>query len=558
MNDSDSPRSNFIRELILADNASGKHGGRVHTRFPPEPNGYLHVGHAKSIMLNFGLAEEFGGKCNLRFDDTDPAKEETEYVDSIIEDVKWLGGEFGDRLFYASDYFQQLYDWAVDLIKKGKAFVCDLSSDQVRETRGTLTKPGQNSPYRDRSVEENLDLFARMKDGEFPDGSRTLRAKIDMASPNLNMRDPVMYRILHAEHHRTGNRWCIYPMYDWAHGQCDSIEGVTHSICTLEFEDHRPLYNWYLDQLGVFHPQQIEFDRLNLTYTLLSKRKLLQLVQQGVVEGWDDPRMPTISGMRRRGYSAQGLRTFARNLGVSKTSGFTEFEKLEYYIREDLNRTALRVMTVLRPLKLVLTNYPEGQVEFMEAVNNPEDAEAGTRSVPFGRELWIDQEDFRETPPKGYYRLYPGNEVRLRYGYIIKCHDFVKDPATGEITEIHCTYDPQTRSGQQTRKVKSTIHWVSAAEAIPVEVRLYDKLFTAENPNETPEGQDFTMYLNPKSLEVTQCKSEPSLASARPGDRYQFERLGYFCVDKSSKAERLVFNRTAELRDTWAKLQKRL
>jgi glutaminyl-tRNA synthetase len=558
MNDADSPRSNFIRELILADNASGKHGGRVHTRFPPEPNGYLHVGHAKSIMLNFGLAEEFGGKCNLRFDDTNPAKEETEYVDSIIEDVKWLGGDFGDRLFYASDYFQQLYDWAVDLIKKGKAFVCDLSGDQVRETRGTLTKAGQNSPYRDRSVEENLDLFARMKDGEFPDGARTLRAKIDMASPNLNMRDPIMYRILHAEHHRTGNRWCIYPMYDWAHGQCDSIEGVTHSICTLEFEDHRPLYDWYLDHLGVFHPQQLEFDRLNLTYTLLSKRKLLQLVQQGVVEGWDDPRMPTITGMRRRGYSPQGLRTFARSLGVSKTTGFTEFEKLEYHIREDLNRTAQRVMTVLRPLKLVLTNYPQGQVEFLEAVNNPEDADAGTRSVPFGGELWIDREDFRETPPKGYHRLYPGNEVRLRYGYIVKCHDFVKDPASGEITEIHCTYDPQTHSGQQTRKVKSTIHWVSAAEAIPVEVRLYDKLFTAENPNETPEGQDFTMYLNPKSLEVVQGKAEPSLASARPGDHYQFERLGYFCVDKSSKAERLVFNRTAELRDTWAKLQKRL
>ena len=558
MTDADSPRSNFIRDLILADNASGKHGGRVHTRFPPEPNGYLHVGHAKSIMLNFGLAEEFGGKCNLRFDDTNPTKEEKEYVESIIEDVKWLGGDFGDRLFYASDYFQQLYDWAVDLIKKGKAFVCDLSSDQVRETRGTLTKAGQNSPYRDRSVEENLDLFARMKDGEFPDGSCTLRAKIDMASPNLNMRDPVMYRILHAEHHRTGNRWCIYPMYDWAHGQCDSIEGITHSICTLEFEDHRPLYDWYLDQLGVFHPQQIEFDRLNLTYTLMSKRKLLQLVQRGLVEGWDDPRMPTLSGMRRRGYSPQGLRTFARDLGVSKTNGLTEFEKLEYHIREDLNRTALRVMTVLRPLKLVLTNYPQGQVEFLEAVNNPEDANAGTRPVPFGGELWIDQEDFRETPPKGYHRLYPGNEVRLRYGYIIKCHDFVKDPATGEITEIHCTYDPHTRSGEQTRKVKSTIHWVSAAEAIPVEVRLYDKLFTAENPNETPEGQDFTMYLNPKSLEVVQGKAEPSLASARPGDRYQFERLGYFCVDKSSKAERLVFNRTAELRDTWAKLQKRL
>ena len=558
MKDADLPRSNFIRDLILSDTASGKHGGRVHTRFPPEPNGYLHVGHAKSIMLNFGLAEEFGDKCNLRFDDTNPTKEESEYVESIIEDVRWLGGDFGDRPFYASDYFQQLYDWAVDLIKKGKAYGCDLSSDQVRETRGTLTEAGKNSPYRERSVEENLDLFARMKDGEFPDGSRTLRAKIDMASPNLNMRDPVMYRILHAEHHRTGNRWCIYPMYDWTHGQCDSIEGITHSICTLEFEDHRPLYDWFLDQLGVFHPQQIEFDRLNLTYTVMSKRKLLQLVQQGVVEGWDDPRMPTISGMRRRGYSPQGLRNFARNLGVSKTNGLTEFEKLEYYIRQDLNRTAPRVMTVLRPLKLVLTNYPEGQVEFIEAINNPENADAGTRSVPFGRELWIDREDFREVPPKRYHRLYPGNEVRLRYGYIIKCQHAVKDPVRGEITEIHCTYDPETSSGQQTRKVKSTIHWVSAAEAIPVEVRLYDKLFTVENPNEAPEGQDFTMYVNPKSLEVIRGKAEPSLASARPGDRYQFERLGYFCADKSSKAERLVFNRTAELRDTWARLQKRL
>ena len=556
MNDADSPRTNFIREMILADNASGKHGGRVHTRFPPEPNGYLHVGHAKSIMLNFGLAEEFGGKCNLRFDDTNPTKEEQEYVESIIEDVKWLGGDFGDRLFYASDYFQQLYDWALDLIKKGKAFVCDLSGDQVRETRGTLTEPGQNSPFRERSVEENLDLFARMKDGEFPDGSRTLRAKIDMASQNLNMRDPIMYRILHAEHHRTGNHWCIYPMYDWAHGQCDSIEGITHSICTLEFESHRPLYDWFLEQLGVFHPQQIEFDRLSLTYTLLSKRKLLQLVQQGVVEGWDDPRMPTISGMRRRGYSPQGLRNFARNLGVSKTNGITELAKLEYYIREDLNKTALRVMTVLRPLKLVLTNYPEGQVELMEAVNNPEDAEAGTRSVPFGRDLWIEQDDFREVPPKGYHRLSPGTEVRLRYGYIVKCQDVVKDAATGEIAEIRCTYDPETRSGHQTRKVKSTIHWVSAAEAIPVEVRLYDKLFTDEDPNEPPEGQDFTIYLNPKSLEVLHGKAEPSLKNARPGDRYQFERLGYFCADNSATTKQLVFNRTVELRDTWAKVQK--
>jgi glutaminyl-tRNA synthetase len=558
MNDVVSAPSNFIRDVMLADKASGKHAGRVRTRFPPEPNGYLHVGHAKSITINFGLAEEFGGECNLRFDDTNPAKEETEYVDGIIEDVKWLGGDFGDRIFYASDYFQQLYDWSVDLIKKGKAFVCDLSSDQVRETRGTLTKPGQNSPYRDRTVEENLDLFSRMKSGEFPDGSHTLRAKIDMASSNLNMRDPVMYRILHAEHHRTGNTWCIYPMYDWAHGQSDSIEGITHSICTLEFENHRPLYDWFVEQLGVFHPQQLEFDRLNVTYTVMSKRKLLQLVQQGIVEGWDDPRMPTISGMRRRGYSPQGLRNFARSLGVSKTNGVTELEWLEYNIREDLNKTALRVMSVLKPIKLVLTNYPEGQVEMLEAVNNPEDATAGTRSVPFSRELWIEEEDFRETPPKGYYRLYPGNEVRLRYGYVIKCNEVVKDPATGEIKEVHCEYDPNTRSGQHTRKVKSTIHWISAAHAIPIEVRLYDKLFTVVNPNETPEGSDFTVFINPKSLEVVHGKAEPSVANSRPGDRYQFERLGYFCTDKSSTAGRLVFNRTVELRDTWAKLQKKL
>ncbi len=557
MNDTGSHPSNFIRDIVLSDQGSGRYGGRVRTRFPPEPNGYLHVGHAKSIALNFGLAEEFGGECNLRFDDTNPTKEESEYVESIIEDVKWLGGDFDGRLFYASDYFEQLYVWALDLIKKDKAFVCDLTSDQVRETRGTLTEPGQNSPYRARTVDENLDLFARMKNGEFPDGARTLRAKIDMASPNLNMRDPVMYRILHAEHHRTGNRWCIYPMYDWAHGQSDSIEGVTHSVCTLEFESHRPLYDWFPEQLGVFHPQQIEFDRLNLTYTVMSKRKLLQLVQQGAVEGWDDPRMPTISGMRRRGYSSQGLRNFARNLGVSKTNGTTEFENLEYYIREDLNRTALRVMAVLRPLKLVLTNYPEGEVEFVDAVNNPEDASAGSRSVPFSRELWIEQDDFREFPPKGYHRLYPGNEVRLRYGYIIKCQDVVKDPHTGEITEIHCTYDPQTRSGQQTRKVKSTIHWVSAATAIPVEARLYDKLFTVENPNDVPEGGDFALYLNPKSLEVVRGRAEPSLTKAAPGDRYQFERLGYFCADKISTAEKLVFNRTVELRDTWAKLQKK-
>ncbi|MBV9502135.1 MAG: glutamine--tRNA ligase/YqeY domain fusion protein [Acidobacteriaceae bacterium] len=558
MHDNNLPLSNFIRDIILKDHVSGKYGGRVRTRFPPEPNGYLHVGHAKSIVLNFGLAKEFRGECNLRFDDTNPIKEETEYVQSIIEDIKWLGGDFGDRIFYASDYFSQLYLWAIELINKDKAYVCDLSSDQVRETRGTPTQPGHDSPFRDRSVEENLGLFERMKNGEFPDGARTLRAKIDMRSPNLNLRDPVIYRILHAEHHRTGNQWCIYPMYDWAHGESDSIEGITHSICTLEFEDHRPLYDWFLEQLGIFHPQQIEFDRLNLTYTVLSKRKLLRLVEQGIVEGWDDPRMPTISGMRRRGYSPEGLRNFARSLGVSKTNGITEFEKLEYYIREDLNKAAKRVMAVLRPLKLVLTNYPEGQVEFVEAINNPEDASAGTRPLPFSRELWIEQEDFLDVPPKGYHRLYPGNEVRLRYGYIIKCQNVVKDPATGEILEIQCTYDPDTRSGQRTRKVKATIHWVSAVHAIPVEVRLYDKLFTTENPNNVPGDGDFTMYLNPKSLEVVQARAEASLASARPCDRYQFERLGYFCADRCSAAGRLVFNRTVELRDTWAKLQKKI
>src|SRR5690348_2714864 len=502
--------SNFLRDIIREDLKTSKYSGRVQTRFPPEPNGYLHIGHAKAICLDFGLADEFGGHTNLRFDDTNPEKEETEYVESIQEDVRWLGFEW-EGLYYASDYFDQLYEWALQLIRKGKAYVDDLTANQVREHRGTLTKPGKESPYRNRSVEENLDLFQRMRAGEFPDGARTLRAKIDMASPNLNMRDPVMYRILHAEHHRTGNKWCIYPMYDFAHGQSDSIERITHSICTLEFEDHRPLYNWFVEQLGIFHPQQIEFDRLNLTYTLLSKRKLLHLVERGVVEGWDDPRMPTISGMRRRGYSPRGLRNFARNLGVSKTNGITEFEKLEYYVREDLNRAALRVMTVLRPLKLVLTNYPEGQVEFLEAINNPEDTSVGTRLVPLRRQLWIEQEDFRESPPKGYHRLYPGNEVRLRYAYIIKCHNVVKDPVTGDITEIHCTYDPETRSGQQTRKVKSTIHWVSEADAIPVGVRLYEKLFTVENPNDVPEDGDITMYLNPNSLEVVQGKAEASL-----------------------------------------------
>jgi glutaminyl-tRNA synthetase len=551
--------SNFIRDTVLEDLKTNKYGGRVHTRFPPEPNGYLHVGHAKSIHINFGLANEFGGKCNLRFDDTNPSKEETEYVDSIIEDVRWLGGDWEDRLFYASDYFDQLYAWAVQLIEAGKAYVCDLTPDQVRQQRGTLTEPGQESPYRNRGIEENLDLFARMKAGEFGDGARTLRAKIDMAAANLNLRDPIMYRILHAEHHRTGNRWCIYPMYDFAHGESDSIERVTHSICTLEFEDHRPLYDWYVEQLGIYRPQQIEFDRLNLTYTLLSKRKLLELVQKGYVRGWDDPRMPTISGMRRRGYTPEALRNFCRRIGVSKTNGVTELSLLEYFVREDLNKRAMRVMTVLRPLRVIIENYPETQVEHMPAVNNPEDESAGTRAVPFSRVLYIEQEDFREDPPKQYFRLSPGKEVRLRYGYFITCTGVVKDDR-GEVVEVHCTYDPATRGGNAPdgRKVKSTIHWVSAAHAIDAEVRVYETLFTKENPNEVAEGGDFTDNLNLSSVEIlTGCKLEPSLAGVAPGSRYQFERLGYFVVDKDSPAEPLVFNRTVSLKDTWAKIEKK-
>jgi glutaminyl-tRNA synthetase len=558
--DSDAPVSNFVRDIIIDDLKTNKYGGRVHTRFPPEPNGYLHIGHAKSINLNFGLAAEFGGQCNLRFDDTNPSKEETEYVDSIIEDARWLGGDWGNRLFYASDYFEQLYDWAVQLIKAGKAYVCDLSGDEVRKQRGTLTEPGQESPYRNRTVEESLDLFERMKAGEFPDGFRTLRAKIDMASANLNLRDPIMYRILHAEHHRTGTKWCIYPMYDFAHGQSDSIEGITHSICTLEFEDHRPLYNWYIEQLGIYHPYQYEFDRLNLTYTILSKRKLLMMVQKGLVRGWDDPRMPTISGLRRRGYTPEAIRNFCRRVGVSKTNGTTELSLLEYFLREDLNKRAARVMAVLRPLRVVIDNYPEGQVEEMEAVNNPEDASAGTRRVPFSRVLYIEQDDFREDPPKQYFRLSPGREVRLRYGYFITCTGVVKDPKTGEITEVHCTYDPATRGGNAPdgRRVKSTIHWVSAEHAIDAEVRLYDNLFVSENPDDVPEGQDFTANLNPKSLEVaTGAKLEPSLAGAPPASRYQFERLGYFSVDPDSTEEKPVFNRTVALRDTWAKIEKK-
>jgi len=551
--------SNFIRETILDDLKTNKYGGRVHTRFPPEPNGYLHIGHAKSINLNFGLAAEFGGYCNLRFDDTNPSKEETEYVDSIIEDARWLGGDWGDRLFYASDYFDQLYEWAVQLIKSGKAYVCDLSADEVRKQRGTLTEPGQESPYRNRSVGENLDLFARMKSGEFPDGGRTLRAKIDMASPNLNMRDPVMYRILHAEHHRTGNKWCIYPMYDFAHGQSDSIEHITHSICTLEFEDHRPLYDWYVEQLGIYHPQQIEFDRLNLTYTLLSKRKLLQLVQQRLVNGWDDPRMPTISGLRRRGYTPEAIRNFCRRVGVSKTNGTTELGLLEYFLREDLNKRVPRVMAVLRPLRVVIDTYPEGQVEHMEAVNNPEDPTQGTRQVPFSRVLYIEQDDFREDPPKQYFRLSPGREVRLRYGYLVTCTSVVKD-SSGQVIELHCSHDPATRGGNTPdgRKVKGTIHWVSADHAIDAEVRLYDNLFIKEDPNEVADGQDFTANLNPNSLEVvTTAKLEPGLHDAKPGSRYQFERLGYFSADPDTTPQKLVFNRTVALRDTWAKIEKK-
>ena len=552
--------SHFIRNIVIEDLQQDKNGGRVHTRFPPEPNGYLHIGHAKSICLNFGLAAEFNGLCNLRFDDTNPSKEDVEYVESIKADVRWLGFDWGDREYFASDYFPQLYQFAIQLIKAAKAYVCDLNADQIREYRGTLTEPGKNSPYRERSVEENLDLFERMKAGEFPDGARTLRAKIDMASPNLNMRDPVMYRILHASHHRTGDEWCIYPTYDFAHGQSDSIEGITHSICTLEFEDHRPLYDWFLEQLAIHHPQQIEFARLNLTYTALSKRKLLQLVQQGHVSGWDDPRMPTLAGFRRRGYTPEAIRTFCERIGVAKRNSTVDIAMLEHCLREDLNKRAPRVMAVLRPLKVVIDNYFEGQVEELDAVNNPEDPSQGTRKVPFSRELYIEQDDFREEPPKGFFRLSPGREVRLRYAYIVKCIGVVKDSQTGEIKEVHCTYDPETKSGlsQSNRKVKATIHWVSAAHAVSAEVRMYDHLFTKEDPDDVPEGLDWTANLNPQSLEeLTGCRVEPLLINAKAGERYQFERLGYFCVDNvDSSPERLVFNRAVTLRDTWAKIEK--
>jgi glutaminyl-tRNA synthetase len=550
--------SNFIRDIIVDDLKTNKYNGRVQTRFPPEPNGYLHIGHAKAICLDFGLADEFGGHTNLRFDDTNPAKEETEYVESIKADVKWLGYHW-DGLFYASDYFDQLYEWALQLIRDGKAYVDDLSAEEIRKYRGTLTDPGKDSPHRNRSVEENLDLFQRMKAKEFPDGSRVLRAKVDMASPNLNMRDPVMYRILHAEHHRTGNKWCIYPMYDYAHGQSDSLEKVTHSMCTLEFEDHRPLYNWFIQQLGIFPSQQIEFDRLNLTHTLLSKRKLLQLVQEGRVRGWDDPRMPTLSGIRRRGYTPEAIRNFTASIGVSKTTGSIELAMLEHFVREDLNKRALRVMAILRPLRVVIDNYPENQVEDMDAVNNPEDESAGTRKVPFSRVLYIEQDDFREVPPPKYYRLSPGREVRLRYGYFVTCTSVVKNDK-GEVIEVHCTYDPASKGGNSPdgRKVKATIHWVSAAHAVDGEVRIYENLFAKEDPSDVAEGEDVLDNLNPNSMEIiTDAKLEPSLANAVAGTRYQFERLGYFCVDSDSKPGKPVFNRTVALKDAWARVEKK-
>ena len=558
----------FIRQIVAADIAAGKNGGRVHTRFPPEPNGYLHIGHAKSICLNFGIAEEFGGLCNLRFDDTNPEKEDVEYINAIKEDVRWLGYDWEDREYYASDYFEQLYEWAEYLIKQGKAYVDDLSPEEISEYRGKairdgdkiITPPGKDSPYRDRSVEENLDLFRRMRAGEFPDGAKTLRAKIDMSHPNINMRDPVMYRIMRATHPRTGDEWCIYPTYDWAHGQSDAIEGITHSLCTLEFEVHRPLYDWFLDNLPVPHrPRQIEFSRLNLTYTVLSKRRLLQLVEEGHVNGWDDPRMPTIAGLRRRGYTPESIRDFCSRIGVTKAEGIVEYELLEYCLRQDLNKRAERRMAVLHPLKVVIDNYPEDQVEELEAINNPEDPSAGTRMVPFSKVLYIERDDFMENPVPKFYRLAPGREVRLRYAYFIRCTDVVKDEA-GNIVEIHATYDPATRGGDAPdgRKVKATLHWVSAAHAIEAEVRLYDRLFKAKNPLQVEDGKDWLDNLNPESLVVlTGCKLEPSLAEVSPGDRFQFERVGYFCVDPDSKPGKPVFNRTATLRDTWAKIKKR-
>ena len=554
------PGPHFIRNIIAEDVQNGKHGGRVHTRFPPEPNGYLHIGHAKSICLNFGLAAEFGGLCNLRFDDTNPTKEEVEYVESIQDDVRWLGFSWEDRLFYASDYFDRLHAYAVQLVKDGHAYVDSLSPEQIRTYRGTLTEPGKESPYRSRTVEENLDLFERMRAGEFKEGEAVLRAKIDMASPNLNMRDPVIYRVMHAAHHRSGGRWCIYPMYDFAHGLSDSIEGVTHSICTLEFEDHRPLYDWFLERLGVFHPQQIEFARLNVSYMIMSKRKLLKLVKEGHVDGWDDPRMPTLCGLRRRGYTPASIRNFCERIGVAKKESTVDIALLEHSVREDLNRVAPRVMAVLRPLRIVIENYPEDREEELEAVNNPEDPSMGTRKIPFSRVLYIEQDDFREDPPKKFFRLAPGREVRLRYAYFITCTDVVKDGQTGEIREIRCTYDPETRGGDAPdgRRVKGTLHWVSARHAIESEVRLYDRLFLQPNPADEKGGQDFKAFLNPDSLEILDpCYLEPGLRGVEPGSRYQFERVGYFCADiKDSNPEKPVFNRTVPLRDSWAKIEK--
>jgi glutaminyl-tRNA synthetase len=564
--------ADFIREAIQEDLATGRFK-RVHTRYPPEPNAYLHIGHAKAVWISYGIAQEFGGLFNLRFDDTNPTKEEQEYIDAIIADLRWLGADWGDRMFFASDYFEPLYQWALELIQKGRAYVCDLSADEVRETRGTLTEPGNESPYRHRSVAENLDLIQRMRAGEFPDGARTLRAKIDMSASNINLRDPVMYRILHAVHPHVGDRWCIYPMYDWTHGQSDSIEGITHSLCSLEFENNRPLYNWFLEAINagrtedgsgpwgkvIHHPRQIEFARLNLTHTVMSKRKFVGLVKGGYVSGFDDPRLPTLAGLRRRGYTPEAIREFCRRIGIDKTNSVVDVQLLEHCVREDLNRRAMRVMAVLRPLRVVIDNYPEGKVEELEAINNPEDPNAGIRQVPFSRVLYIEQEDFREVPPPKYYRLSPGTEVRLRYAYYLSCVGVVKDPQTGEVTELHCTYDPATRGGDAPdgRKVKATLHWVSAEHALPAEVRLFDHLFTRPDPETVPEGVDWMTTVNPNSLEVLRgCRVEPSLKDAEPGSRYQFERQGYFCVDPDTRPGTLVFNRTVTLRDAWAKIEK--
>lgn len=557
-NSSSEPKAslNFLEQIITKDLAGNKAAGRVHTRFPPEPNGYLHIGHAKSICLNFGLASQFNGKCNLRFDDTNPTKEEQEYVDSIKEDVRWLGFDWEEREFYASDYFEKLYAFAVFLIRKGKAYVCEMTAGEISGSRGTPAVPGKESPWRNRPVEESLDLFERMRKGEFPDGSKVLRAKIDMASPNMHMRDPVMYRILHAHHHRTGDDWCIYPMYDWAHGQSDYLEGITHSICTLEFEVHRPLYDWFLDELEVRNdrPRQIEFARLNLSYTIMSKRKLLSLVQEGQVSGWDDPRMPTISGLRRRGYTPASLRVFAERVGVAKRENVIEVGMLEHCVREDLNKTSARAMAVFNPVKLIIDNYPEDQVEELEGILNPENPEAGTRLIPFSKTLYIEREDFMEDPPKKFFRLFPGGEVRLKYAYIIRCDHVVKNDR-GEVTEIHCTYDPETKSGMQSnKKVKGTLHWVSADHAVKAEVRLYDRLFSVPEPEDVEEGEDFRKHLNPDSLVVTSALIEPALAGVWPGQRFQFERNGYYCVDPDSRNDALVFNRTVALRDSWAKM----